>query len=96
MVSEKQVLSALKKCFDPELSVSIVELGLIHDIKIKDGEVEIKMSLTSPFCPMQTYIVEDVKEKISRLKGVKKVNVKIVPGWSPDRIPKKLKKKLGW
>lgn len=93
MVSKKSVFTVLKKCFDPEIPVNIVDLGLIRNVEIKKNEVKIKMSLTSPFCPMQTHIVEDVKEKISKIKGVKKVEVEVVP-WSPKNS-KSGRKKLG-
>ncbi|MEM7821727.1 MAG: metal-sulfur cluster assembly factor [Candidatus Aenigmatarchaeota archaeon] len=97
MVTEKQVLTALKECFDPELSINIVDLGLIYDVKVNDGNVKIEMVLTSPGCPMRFFIIEDVKEKISKIKGVKKVDVELVSRpWSIDRVSKKVKKKMGW
>ncbi|MEM5766398.1 MAG: metal-sulfur cluster assembly factor [Candidatus Aenigmatarchaeota archaeon] len=97
MVTKNQILSTLKKCFDPEIPINIVDLGLIYGVEVKDGNVKIKMGLTSPGCPMQSYIIEDVKNKISKIKGVKKVDVSMVfEPWSPDRISKKAKKKLGW
>ncbi|MEM5879046.1 MAG: metal-sulfur cluster assembly factor [Candidatus Aenigmatarchaeota archaeon] len=97
MVTKNQVLATLKKCFDPEIPVNIVDLGLIHEIKINGGEVKIKMMLTSPNCPMQSFILGDIESKISKIKGVKKVYVELVPKlWSPDRMSKKIKKKMGW
>jgi metal-sulfur cluster biosynthetic enzyme len=97
MVTKTQVLAALKKCFDPEIPINIVDLGLIYDVKVNEGNVKIKMGLTSPGCPMQSFIVDDVKNKISKMKGVKKVDVDFVlKPWSPDRMSKKAKKKLGW
>lgn len=97
MVTKNQVLAMLKKCFDPEIPMNIVDLGLIYDIKIKKGDVKIKMGLTSPECPMQSLIIEDVKNKISGIKGVKRVDVDLVfEPWSPNRMSKKARKKLGW
>jgi metal-sulfur cluster biosynthetic enzyme len=98
MVTKAQVLAELKKCFDPEVPVNIVDLGLIYDVKINGGNVKIKMGMTSFGCPMKSFIVDDVKDKISKIKGVKKVDVDLVldPPWSPDRMSKEAKKKLGW
>jgi metal-sulfur cluster biosynthetic enzyme len=97
MVTKAEVLSTLKKCFDPEIPINIVDLGLIYDVKVDKGNVKIKMGLTSPGCPMQSHIIEDVKDKVSKIKGVKKVDVDLVfRPWSPDRISKKAKKRLGW
>jgi metal-sulfur cluster biosynthetic enzyme len=97
MVNKNQILATLRKCFDPEIPVNIVDLGLIYDVKVKDDNVKIKMGMTSPSCPMQSFILEDVKNKISKIKGVKKVDVDLVlDSWSPERMSKKAKKKLGW
>lgn len=97
MVTKAQVISALKKCFDPEVGISVVDLGLIDEIKVSGGNVNIKMILTSPACPMGSLILEDVREKVSKVKGVKKVDVELSSkAWSPDRMSKKAKKKVGW
>jgi metal-sulfur cluster biosynthetic enzyme len=97
MVTKAQILSALRKCFDPEIPINIVDLGLVYDVKVSGGKIKIKMGVTSPGCPMQSFIVEDVKNKISRIKGVKSVDVDLVfEPWSPERMSKKARKKLGW
>jgi metal-sulfur cluster biosynthetic enzyme len=97
MVTKAQILSALRKCFDPEIPINIVDLGLVYDVKVSGDKVKIKMGVTSPGCPMQSFIVEDVKNKISRIKGVKSVDVDLVlEPWSPERMSKKARKKLGW
>ena len=97
MVEKSQVMSALKKCYDPEVPINIVDLGLIYGINIKGGNVDIKMTLTSPGCPMGSFIIENIKNKVSKIRGVKKVNINLVldPPWSPDRMSKLAKKKLG-
>lgn len=97
MVTKNQVISALRKCFDPEMPVNIVDLGLVDGIKINKNRVEVKIILTSPLCPMKSFILDDIKDKISRIKGVKGVDVKLSSKkWSPDRMSKKLKVKMGW
>ncbi|MDI6859494.1 MAG: metal-sulfur cluster assembly factor [Methanocellales archaeon] len=70
MVSKDEVEEALKEVMDPELGVSLVDLNLIKDIAIEGDVVRIKMTLTSPFCPLSGYIVNQVKEKVESL-GVK-------------------------
>jgi FeS assembly SUF system protein len=88
LIKKSDVINALKECYDPEIPVNIVDLGLIYDVKINKNDVHIKMTLTTPGCPMHAFIIEDVKQKVKKIKGVKKVNVEIVwnPPWSPDRM----------
>jgi metal-sulfur cluster biosynthetic enzyme len=97
MVDKEQVMSALKKCYDPEISLNVVDLGMIYGINISNETVKIKMTLTSPGCPMQSFIIEDIKNKILKIDGVKKVEVELVfdPPWSPERMSAAAKKRLG-
>lgn len=96
MVDRARIMKVLKECVDPELGISVVDLGLIYGVKVNDGKVDIKMTLTSPNCPMHFYILEDIKNRVSKLKGVKDVNIDLVfnPPWSPKRMSKSAKKKL--
>jgi FeS assembly SUF system protein len=96
MLTKENVLKILKECYDPEIPVNIVDLGLIYDVKVNNGNVHVKMTLTAPGCPMSAFITEDVKEKILSLKGVKKADVDVVfdPPWTPDRMSKTAKKQL--
>ena len=98
MVTKEEVLKVLSEIYDPEIPVSIVDLGLIYDIKIDDGNVYIKMTLTAPGCPMHALVKEWVKEAVSQIKGVKKVDVEFVwdPPWTPDRMSPKAKALLGF
>ena len=88
MVSKEEVSSALKECIDPEIGMSVIDLGLIYDVNIEGGKVKIKMTLTTPGCPMGSLIARDVKDKISKLEGVEEAEVEIVwdPPWSPDMM----------
>jgi FeS assembly SUF system protein len=97
MLTKENVLKALKECYDPEIPVNIVELGLIYDVKVNAGNVYVKMTLTVPSCPMSGFITEDVRKKISSMKGVKKVDVDLVfnPPWNPGMMSKTAKKQLG-
>ena len=98
MVSKEDVMKVLKECYDPELGISLVDLGLIYDVQVKNDNVQIKMTLTSPGCPMHSIMVNEVEEKVKNMKGVKSVKVDLVwdPPWTPDRMSKELRKKLGF
>lgn len=95
--SEKEILEALKNCYDPEIPFNIVDLGLIYDLKIEGQNVKIKMTLTSPFCPVAPLVIEQVREEVMKVKGVKDVEVELVwePRWTPDRMSEEAKLALG-
>lgn len=97
-VTEAQVYEALKQCYDPEIPVNVVELGLIYDVKIIDAWVGVKMTLTTPGCGMSGMIAQDVKNRVMRLPGVKEADVRIVwePAWTPERMSPEAKKRLGF
>jgi metal-sulfur cluster biosynthetic enzyme len=87
-VSEGAVTQALRTVFDPELGMSVVELGLVYGIEIENGEVCVTMTLTAPGCPIHDVMPEWVREAVSKLPGVERVTVTLTfdPPWSPDRI----------
>ena len=96
--TEDEVRKVLRQVKDPELNLSIVDLGLVYDVAIEeDGDVEIKMSLTSPGCPSGPEIVGDTQRAVQGLDGVKNVNVEIVwePYWTPERIDPRVRAYLG-
>ncbi|RJQ36268.1 metal-sulfur cluster assembly factor [Candidatus Microgenomates bacterium] len=99
MVKENQILKQLEEVIDPELNVNIVELGLIYGVKIdkKTGDVEIKMTLTTPGCPLSDVFQEEVTKAVKKLKGVKNVIIDLVwePMWTPDRMSEEAREKLG-
>ena len=98
---EQQIWDQLKTCYDPEIPVNIVELGLIYDLKINDlgdeKEVTIKMTLTAPGCGMGPVIADEVDRKINGLEGVKKVAVELVwePMWNRDMMSEEAQLELG-
>ena len=96
-ISKDKVLAALRKVYDPEIPINIVDLGLIYEIKVNDGDIYIKMTLTAPGCPIWQLIVEQVKEAVRSVEGVRNVEVDLVwdPPWTPDRISPELKEQLG-
>jgi len=97
MVTEAQVWEALKKCYDPEIPVNIVDLGLIYEVKVEDGDVNVRMTLTAPGCPLSAWIARQAEEAIRALEGVSDVHVEMVwdPPWTPDRMSEEAKKALG-
>jgi FeS assembly SUF system protein len=97
MPTTEQITEVLKTCYDPEIPVNIVDLGLIYNIDIKKGKVGIKMTLTAPGCPMSGMIMEEIKSKVGTLKGVKVVEVEMLwdPAWSPDKMSQEAKLQLG-
>ena len=96
-VTEKDVRTALKAVKDPELGLDLVVLGLIYDIEIEGSEVKATMSLTSPFCPVASQIVEDVKTAIDGVDGVGDVEVELTfdPPWTAERIAPLIRASLG-
>lgn len=95
---KKNALKKLEEVIDPELNISIIDLGLIYDIKIKEKKIIIKMTLTTIGCPLISVIEEDIKNKISEL-GFKKENIKIEltfdPPWSIEKMTEKGRVLLG-
>lgn len=98
-ISVKKVKDQLKKVFDPELNISIIDLGLIYDVSIhRNDNVTILMTLTTVGCPLIEHIKEDIIIKIHEL-GIKKQNIKVEvtfdPPWTIEKMSKKAKKLLG-
>ena len=99
---EHQVWEQLKTCFDPEIPVNIVDLGLIYDLHISSGpdgasRVGVKMTLTAQGCGMGGAIAAEARQKLLMLPGVSDADVQIVwdPPWSPQRISPEGKERLG-
>lgn len=97
-LSNEQILDAVRQCYDPEIPVNIVDLGLIYDIQHDEaGNVSVKMTLTSQGCPSALAIPEQVKQRVGALADVRDVNVQIVwePAWNPNMISEAARKQLG-
>ena len=98
---EKQIWDQLKTCYDPEIPVDIVELGLIYDLSMEDGNsgkrVKIKMTLTAPGCGMGPVIADEVDRKVNGLDGVEDVSVELVwePMWTRDMMSEAAQLELG-
>ena len=97
-IRDSDIVEALQSVYDPEIPVSIYELGLIYDINIKDNyDVDITMTLTTPHCPEAQTIPEKVADVVSLVKGVNEVKVEITwePPWTQDRMTEAAKLELG-
>ena len=96
---EEAILKMLKTVFDPEIPVNVYDLGLIYGIELKDDDVcDITMTLTAPSCPAGDFIVEDIRQKVGSVEGVKDVNVTVVfePEWNKDMMSEEAKLELGF
>jgi metal-sulfur cluster biosynthetic enzyme len=96
MTQEDLVYEVLKDCYDPEIPLNVVDLGLIYEVKAGFDAVNIKMSMTSPACPSGAVIAEDIKTKLADA-GFPNPKVEVVwePAWSPQRISEAGRKALG-
>ena len=95
---KNEIITALQGVYDPEIPVSIYDLGLIYDIIIeKNGDVRIIMTLTTPHCPEAQSIPEKVADVVSVLKGVNEVKVEITwePPWTQEKMTDEAKLELG-
>jgi FeS assembly SUF system protein len=95
---EEKVIDALKTCYDPEIPINIYELGLVYDIDVDpQGSVLIKMTLTSPACPVAGSLPPEVEAKVRAIPGVTAAKVEVVwePPWTQERISEAAKLQLG-
>jgi FeS assembly SUF system protein len=95
---ESTIIEALKTCYDPEIPVDIYDLGLVYAIDVGDaGDVQIKMTLTTPNCPVATSLPGEVQTKVKAIEAVKSVNVDVVwdPPWDSSKISEGAMLQLG-
>ena len=88
MVTKQDVLDKLSTVNDPEIAMNIVDLGLVYDVELDtpNGIVKIKMTLTTPACPLLEQMMGDIEVKVKELAGITRVVVEIV--WEPPGVPK--------
>ena len=95
---EEKVIEALRTCYDPEIPTNIYELGLIYEVLVGDaGNVDIKMTLTSPGCPVAGSLPPEVETKVQAIPGVTAAKVEVVwdPPWNPQMMSEAAKLDLG-
>jgi metal-sulfur cluster biosynthetic enzyme len=97
MVTQEQVYEVLRDCYDPEIPINLVDLGLIYGVEIDEGHVNVIMTLTARGCPAHSFISEAVRARVAEIPGVKSANVRVVwdPPWDPSRMSDTAKKQLG-
>lgn len=97
-VTEDDVMNALRMVIDPELGVNIIDLGLVYEARVENGEdVYVRMTMTVPGCPLSNFIIRDVKKKLEKLGGVGTIDVELTfdPPWTPDRMSPEVRKMFG-
>ena len=93
---KNKVIEEIKKIYDPEIPVNIYELGLIYDISIKDKNVSVKMTLTTPNCPVAESLPKEVKDSVMQVEGIDKVDLDLVwdPPWNKSMMSEAAKLEL--
>ena len=95
---EEEIVRMLRTVYDPEIPVNVYDLGLIYKVDISaDKDVYIEMTLTAPSCPMADFLIEDIRQKVESIDGVKSVDVQLVfePVWDKDMMSEEAKLELG-
>lgn len=98
MIDEAEVMGALRNVYDPETCLSVVDLGLVYAVAVREGKVSVSMTLTTPACPAGGPITEGVERAVRALPEVEDVNVELTfePRWTPERITPEGREQLGW
>ena len=97
MELKEKIIEEIKKIYDPEIPVNIYELGLIYDIKLENKDTaKVKMTLTSPNCPVAESLPKEVKDSIMQVEGIEKVDLDLVwdPPWNKDMMSEAAKLEL--
>jgi metal-sulfur cluster biosynthetic enzyme len=97
-LTQDDVYTALRQVNDPELGINLVDLGLIYGVEIEGYKVQVDMTLTTPGCPMHSYIARQAWKVVNDLPEVKDMTVRIVwePRWTPERLSPAARAQLGW
>ena len=93
---KSKVIEQIKKIYDPEIPVNIYELGLIYNVSVQDKNVSVKMTLTTPNCPVAESLPKEVKDSIMNVEGVEKVDLDLVwdPPWDKSMMSEAAKLEL--
>lgn len=103
-LTQQDVLTALMDCYDPEIPLNIVDLGLIYEVTIEADSAQaerqnitVEMTMTSPGCPSHAEITQQVKDRLEQMPGINSADVKVVwtPPWGPQRLSAAAREKLG-
>ncbi len=96
MLTQDEIYEVLRECYDPEIPVDIVELGLVYGVEVEGNSVNVIMTLTSPGCQMSSMIRENIEDKLLGLPDCEQANVEVVwdPPWTPHMMSEAARKKL--
>lgn len=88
---EKRAWESLSRITDPEMPVSLVDMGMVYRVAVEDGVAEIDLTFTSIGCPAMDMILDDVREAVSAIPGIERVEIEVVwsPPWTKDRLTQK-------
>ena len=94
---KNKIIDEIKKIYDPEIPVNIVDLGLVYEVAVADADVEVQMTLTFAGCGMGPYIAQQAEWRLAEVEGIEDINVDLVfdPPWTPDMITEEGKRLLG-
>lgn len=97
MVTEQQVLDALKDVIDPEIGVNIVDLGLVYNVYVGEQDVMVEFTVTTPLCPLGSYLTRAVEARLLELPGVESAEARVVydPPWNPGMMSDEARRVLG-
>ncbi len=97
MPTQEDVYDVLRTCYDPEIPVNIVDLGLVYDVQVVEHKIDVKMTLTARGCGMGGYIAAEAEQKLLEIPGVLDAKVEIVwePPWEPSLMSPEARKTLG-
>lgn len=97
MLTQEEIYEVLRECYDPEIPVNIVDLGLVYEVAVEDSTVNVQMTLTAPGCTMGSMIATEIEDKLLGLPACERANVEIVwePPWTPHRMSEAARKQLG-
>jgi metal-sulfur cluster biosynthetic enzyme len=97
MLTEQEIYEVLRECYDPEIPVNIVDLGLVYGVTLQDGVVNVQMTLTAPGCHMGAIITTEIQDRLLGIPGCEEANVEIVwdPPWTPHMMSEAARKQLG-
>jgi len=99
MITQDQVMAALRQVVDPEIGINIVDLGLVYDVTVQDDDVRVAMTMTTRACPLHDMIVGNAEAAIrDAAPGARSVRVEMVwePPWDPAMMAEAAKRQLGW
>ncbi len=98
-MKQEQIWQVLHQVIDPELGINIVDLGLVYDVQVDDGNVRVAMTMTTPACPLHTYLTSSAEALIwQNVPEVHGVEIRLVwsPPWNPQMMTDTAKRQLGW